>query len=118
MNRLTLALSAALICDASAKADAAVRAADQITGRRVVIYADLDLNSLAGVEALYGRIRAAARSACQAANGTQPLLLAANWQCARQALADAVAKINNHHLTAHHSHRTGNDGEQRVTARL
>jgi UrcA family protein len=120
MNRLNLAivLSAALICDASAKAEPAVSAADQITETRIVTYADLDLDSSAGAETLYGRIRAAARSVCRAVNGTQPLQLAANRQCARNALAGAVAKVDNHHLTAHHSQMTGNDGVQRVTARL
>lgn len=80
-------------------------AADDAIPQRAVSYADLDLNEAAGVEILYGRIRAAARSVCGATT-SQPLTVLAGQECAREALAGAVAKADIPSLTAYHARRS------------
>ena len=70
-----------------------------------VSYADLDLSRPEGAKALYRRIQGAARSVC----GGEPALDLGQrriWQdCYNNAVADAVAKVNNPLLTAEYEHR-------------
>jgi len=69
-----------------------------------VSYADLDLSSPAGANALYRRIQAAAKQVCGHAGAD--LIEQSIWKaCYRNAIGDAVAKVNNPVLTAVH---TGN----------
>jgi len=93
-----MSFAAGLACSETLAADAAIP-------QRAVSYADLDLSEAAGVEILYGRIRAAARSVCGATTA-QPLTLLAGQECTREALAGAVAKANIPPLTAYHARRS------------
>jgi len=69
-----------------------------------VKYADLDLNTVSGARALYGRISSAARTVC-GYRGTH-LTDQAFWQsCYKGAVADAVSKVNSPMLTAVHTGR-------------
>ena len=70
-----------------------------------VSYADLNLENEEGALALYSRLQSASRKAC----GTTASEILGTIgqlsfnQCYRDALAEAVAKIDNEHLTRIHS---------------
>jgi UrcA family protein len=67
-----------------------------------VKFADLDLSAPGGVEALYGRIHAAAWRVCIQPAGE----LAAVGRCMRKTEADAVGKVNVPALTAFYQTKT------------
>ena len=60
------------------------------TRSETVKFGDLNLSSPEGVEALYGRIHAAARRVCQQPAGE----LTAERSCMHKAEGDAIAKVN------------------------
>jgi UrcA family protein len=69
-----------------------------------VSYRDLDLSSPEGANVLYRRIQAAAREVC--GHPGADLLEQGIWKsCYRDAIADAVAKVDNPLLTAIHTGR-------------
>ena len=74
-------------------------------------FADLNLDSQAGVEALYGRIHAAAWRVCQQPGGE----LAAVRGCMRKAESEAIGKVNSSLLTAFYQKKTGSP-PQTITA--
>lgn len=59
-----------------------------------VKYADLNLSSPEGAAALYGRIRAAARSVCSTSGDKSLSSWAGTEACVRKSTADAVTKVN------------------------
>jgi len=66
-----------------------------------VSYADLDLSTQAGATTLYNRIRGAARTVCgyEGPGFTDKAI----WRsCFKDAVGNAVAKVNNPRLTALH----------------
>jgi UrcA family protein len=69
-----------------------------------VKFADLNLGSQAGVEALYGRIHAAAWRVCDQPAGE----LRAVSSCMRKAESEAIGKVNVPLLTAFYQKKTGN----------
>jgi UrcA family protein len=73
-----------------------------------VRYADLNLNTVAGVEALYARLRTAARSVCHVGERRALVEAMASKDCYRDVLAAAVTNANLPTLTA--LHRTQNAG--------
>jgi len=76
-----------------------------------VKFGDLNLESPAGVEALYGRIHAAARRVCDQPAGEQ----AGVRTCMTKAESDAVRKVNIPLLTAFYQNKTGSR-PQTITA--
>ncbi len=69
-----------------------------------VSYRDLNLSTIAGAQALYGRIKTAARSVCGYEG--RNLFDQSFWNaCYRGAITDAVAKVNSPLLTAVHTGR-------------
>lgn len=76
-----------------------------------VKFTDLNLDSQAGVETLYGRIHAAAWRVCQQPGGE----LAAVRGCMRKAESQAIGKLNNSLLTAFYQKKTGSQ-PQTITA--
>ena len=76
-----------------------------------VKFGDLNLNSQAGVEALYGRIHAAARRVCEQPAGE----LAGASRCITKAESQAIGKVNSPLLTAFYQQKTGNK-PQTITA--
>ena len=76
-----------------------------------VKFADLNLDTQAGVEALYGRIHAAARRVCEQPAGEQ----AAVRGCMKKAESDAIGKVNSPLLTAFYQKKTGSQ-PQTITA--
>jgi UrcA family protein len=96
-----LVLLAALVASAGF-ATTAVAATPQARGV-TVNYADLDLESPAGIERLHARLDAAARSVCGSAP-TRDLDALVDWRrCRADALENAVRAIDNAALTAHHA---------------
>ena len=78
------------------------QAAEQVRSETVK-FADLNLGTPSGVEALYGRIHAAARRVCQQPAGE----LAATRGCIAKAESEAVGKVNVPSLTAFYQQKTG-----------
>lgn len=70
--------------------------------RRVVAFADLDLNHSAGVAALYARIRSAAREVCEPLIASDRSAVASARACAEQAIERAVAAVNAPQLTSYY----------------
>ena len=68
-----------------------------------VKFADLNVGTPAGVEALYGRIHAAASHVCQQPGGE----LQAERTCMRRAESGAIGKVNAPLLTAFYQKKTG-----------
>jgi len=77
-------------------------AGDQVRSETVK-FADLNLSTTAGVEALYGRIHAAARRVCEQPAGEQ----AASRPCMKKAEGEAIGKVNVPLLTAFYQQKTG-----------
>jgi UrcA family protein len=67
-------------------------------------YADLNLTTDAGVEALYVRLRHAAERVCDAVDWLDIRGLSTYRDCTERALTHAVASVNNTRLTARHTH--------------
>lgn len=77
-------------------------AGDEVRSEKVK-FADLNLNSLAGVEALYTRLHAAALRVCD-----QPAEAVANVKaCMRKAESEAIGKVNVPLLSAFYAAKTG-----------
>jgi UrcA family protein len=70
--------------------------------RRVVKFADLDLNHGAGVAELYARIRAAARDVCEPLIASDLASTIGARACVAQAIERAVAEVNAPQLTSYY----------------
>ena len=105
-NRTTLVCAAAMWL-ACALVACNARADEQLPSETVK-FADLDLGTQAGVEALYGRIHLAARRVCDAPAGEQ----AAMWACMTQAESEAIGKVNVPLLTAFYQKKTGRHAQE------
>jgi len=69
--------------------------------------ADLNLENSAGVEALYSRIRGAARQVCRGAEGPGAATRMAWRSCMNQAVDGAVASAHNDALSSLHLAKSG-----------
>jgi UrcA family protein len=93
-NRVRIIIAAAAVCatlGGAARADEA----PQVN----VKYADLNLGTTAGATALYQRIRRAANEVCPATDDRELPAKAVAKACADQAVARAVATVDNVNLT-------------------
>lgn len=97
----SVALAIALACGNAVARD--LYAAPQ----RVVRYSDLNLNHPDGVKVLYRRLATAARAVCQPDISVPQTLHNKARNCARMALDNAVAQVNNANLTAYHDAKSG-----------
>ena len=70
-----------------------------------VKFQDLNVNTPEGVQALYGRIHAAALHVC---SSSDPIYQLATNRCAKQAEAKAIDSVNLPQLTAFYRMKTGN----------
>jgi len=115
MNSKVKAESRNTVCCAMAMSLAFVliafnaRAAD--VRSETVKFADLNIDTQAGVQALYGRIHAAARRVCDQPAGEQ----SAVRSCMSKAEASAIAQVNTPLLTALYEKKTGTQ-PQTITA--
>jgi UrcA family protein len=76
-----------------------------------VKFADLNVDTQAGAETLYGRIHAAARRVCELPAGE----MAGVRRCMNKAESEAIGKVNSPLLTAFYQQKTGNK-PQTITA--
>jgi UrcA family protein len=109
VNRLILAYAAAMWLACGLVASNA-HAGDEASSETVK-FADLNLSSPEGVEALYGRIHAAARRVCAQPAGEQ----AGTGRCMKKAESEAINKVNVPLLTAFYQKKTGSQ-PQTITA--
>jgi UrcA family protein len=75
-----------------------------------VRYADLNLNTRAGVQALYARLRTASRSVCGVGERRALVETIAAKTCYREVLANAVTNAKLPTLTALHRTESGRTG--------
>jgi UrcA family protein len=68
-----------------------------------VKFADLNVGTSAGAEALYGRIHAAARRVCDQPSGEMEAIR----RCVTKAESEAIGKVNFPLLTAYYEKKTG-----------
>ena len=69
-----------------------------------VRYGDLDLDSAAGIERLYSRLKTAAEKVCDTGYKPQPLYLSYGWRsCVTAALERGIAAVDRPALTAYHA---------------
>ena len=93
-NPLRIAVAAAALIAAMTTGSTAAEA-PQVH----VKYQDLNLNTPAGAEALYRRIRTAADDVCAVPGARDLAMLGATKACVSHAVASAVIQVNNPHLT-------------------
>jgi UrcA family protein len=74
---------------------------------RTVHYADLDLNSQAGVDTLYNRIRSAAEQVCGNVDSRRLDEAAVAKACVDHAVAASVSSVNNPKLSREYSAHLG-----------
>jgi UrcA family protein len=72
---------------------------------RIVRFGDLNLNTEEGARTLYHRIQGAAGRVCREATGRDGISW--YWKCYENAVANAVNKVNNSHLTAMYQEKLG-----------
>ena len=100
MNRKLAALAATTLAFVGSTALAAPHTETHAT---TVTYADLNLESAAGVEALYARIRSAARRVCGTAERHDLAAQADVRACRASAIEKAVATVGSDALAARHA---------------
>ena len=74
---------------------------------RTVHYSDLDLNTQAGVAALYNRIRSAAEQVCGNVDSRRLEQVTVAKACVDHAVSASVGSVNNLRLTSEYSVRVG-----------
>ena len=94
-NNMRIALAAAAVCLATAAAGARADEVGTEVQARTVHYADLNLNTEAGVATLYDRIRHAAEQACPDVGSRELAQAAAAKACVDRAIARSVKSVNN-----------------------
>ena len=102
-NRIprTLSTAALLMCVC---AFSGAFAGEQVRSEKVK-FQDLNVDTPEGVQALYGRIHAAAKRVC---SESDPVLQSAESACARKAEGNAIEKLNLSQLTAYYKIKTKN----------
>jgi UrcA family protein len=91
---------------------AATALADDGARTETVRFQDLNTDTSAGVQALYGRIHSAAERVC---SQSDPLLQAAVSACVRKAVGTAIENLSLPQLTAYYRMKSG-DRTQPITA--
>lgn len=80
-----------------------------------VSYADLNLNSDAGISVLYKRLRHAARQVCGDWDTTSLSRGLATAACINKAMSEAVAQVNSPMLTGLYNAKTGKPEQKETT---
>lgn len=100
-KRIPLALAAALLLTSVWGASNAF--ADEQVRTETVKFQDLNVDTPQGVQALYGRIHAAAKRVC---SESDPVMRQAASACGWKAESNAVQKLNMPQLTAYYKSKT------------
>jgi len=111
-NRMPLAFSAAMLL-ACVWAVSTAFAGEQVRSETVK-FSDLNVSTPEGVQALYGRIHAAAWRVCTRSSA-DPIMQMGARGCARDAEAKAIGSLNLPQLTAFYRAKTG-DNTQPLSA--
>jgi UrcA family protein len=113
-NRIPLAFATAMLLTCMWGASSTF-ADEQVRSERVK-FQDLNVDTPEGVQALYGRIHAAAKRVC---TESDPALWGAEGPCARKAVGKAIEKLNLPQLTAYYEikTKTGEHTQPLVAAR-
>jgi UrcA family protein len=111
-TRIPLSIATAILLSCVWGAPSAF--ADEPVRTERVKFHDLNVETPEGVQALYGRIHAAAKRVC---SESDPVLRAAASACARKAEGDAIEKLNLSQLTAYYKIKTGDRTQPLVAAR-
>jgi UrcA family protein len=111
VNRVLLAHCAAALVACAFIVSSAL--AEEPVRSETVKFSDLNVNSSAGVEALYRRIHSAAKRVCAPPEGYQTLV--GSVVCVKDAEARAIAQVNLPLLTAYYQRKTG-DRTPRIAA--
>ena len=111
VNRVSLALASTVLLAFAAAST--VPANEQVRGETVK-FADLNVDSPAGVQALYDRIHAAAKRVC---SDSDPLQQLAAGSCARKAEARAIDKLNLPQLTAFYKTQSTGQSQPLIAGR-
>jgi UrcA family protein len=106
-NNMHIAMAAAAVCLATATFGARADEAGTEVQARTVHYADLNLNTEAGVAALYDRIRNAAEHVCPDVGSRELARAVAAQACVDRAIARSVKSVNNPKLTSEFAARMG-----------
>jgi UrcA family protein len=112
-SKISMFLLSALAATASslAMADTQVNVKSE-----VVRYDDVRLISAVGAAVLYGRLNSAAARACGGPLDKQPLAVETRYRaCVNDAVAKAVAKVNEPLLTVYFESKTGAPAPSRAT---
>jgi UrcA family protein len=104
--RIPLAVATAMLLTCVWGASS-VLADEQVRSERVKLQ-DLNVDTPEGVQALYGRIHAAAKRVC---SESDPVWRAAEISCARKAEGNAIEKLNLSQLTAYFKMKTKTGGQ-------
>ena len=87
-----------------------VSAADSTDPRSLIVkYEELDLTSSQGAAALYARLRSASKTVCAPLQGRELRQHTAFQDCYKQALSNAVVRVNRESVTALHQRATHNE---------
>jgi UrcA family protein len=82
----------------------AVAAPPAVAESTEVRYSDLDLDSAAGIAALYGRLQVAAEKVCDSRFHPGTRVVSPSWRtCVAEALTQAVAAVDRPAVTAYHA---------------
>jgi UrcA family protein len=107
---MLICITATLACNAAAASPGSPD--ESVAGgspKYAVPFSDLDLSKIEGATALYGRIRHAARAACETILTQQPGMGEKYRACVDGAIAQAVAKANRPLLSQYHQLRLMGD---------
>lgn len=104
-NLKAILASAALVFAAQAAHSAEAVSVGYTQLSETVRYADLDVNKPAGADALYKRLNRAAKNVCAPLKVKDLARGAQHRSCVNEALANAVAYVNQPLLTEHHRSR-------------
>lgn len=114
VNHVAVAFSTAMLLACAVIASSAF--ADDQFRSETVKFADLNVNTPAGAEALYKRIHWAAGRVCSV-DDSDPLLRISANNCARKAEAEAIEKLSLPQLTAYYQMKTGKHTERLSASR-
>src|ERR1700730_10759127 len=103
-NRIALAFPTAMLLACAVIASSAF--ADDQVRSETVKFADLNVGTPAGAQALYSRIHSAANRVCST-NSSDPLFLVGAIACAKRAESEAIKKLSLPQLTALYQMKTG-----------
>lgn len=102
-----LVASAACLSTAAPALAAPALVADAAPPSKTVSYSELNLQSAAGVQALYARLHAAARQVCAEQDGRSLREHIAYSSCVNSSLERAVRDLRNDAVLALHSEKSG-----------